>query len=159
MNSIPSFLSRSSQTFQSFFRIVPWSSGKCSLVQWNWFFDVTECTWVSCIQWCQRTNFTAPGCIYKKKKKHLKGFNIIERKNTKIFPCKMFFFCRMEMALVCESERQSGACVFGCLLKFSRPSGTFDILFFFINGWAQSWACKSAYHTKNFTREVAETFG
>ena len=71
----------------------------------------------------------------------------------------MFFFCSMEMALVCESERQSGACVFGCLLKFSRPSGTFDILFFFINGWAQSWACKSAYHTKNFTREVAETFG
>ena len=42
----------------------------------------------------------------------------------------MFFFCSVEMALVCESERQSGACVFGCLLKFSRPSGTFDILLF-----------------------------
>ena len=45
MNSIPNFLSRSSQTFQYFLRIVPWSSGKYSLVQWNWFFDITECTW------------------------------------------------------------------------------------------------------------------
>ena len=33
-----------------------------SLVQWNWFSDVTGCTWVTCIQWRQRTNFTAPGC-------------------------------------------------------------------------------------------------
>ena len=34
-----------------------------SLVQWNWFSVVTGCTWVTCIQWRQRTNFTAPGCI------------------------------------------------------------------------------------------------
>ena len=33
-----------------------------SLVQWNWFSGVTGCTWNSCIQWRQRTNFTAPGC-------------------------------------------------------------------------------------------------
>ena len=33
-----------------------------SLVQWNWFSDVTGCTWISSIQWRQRTNFTAPGC-------------------------------------------------------------------------------------------------
>ena len=33
-----------------------------SLVQWNWFSDVTGCTWISCIQWRQRTHFTAPGC-------------------------------------------------------------------------------------------------
>ena len=37
-----------------------------SLVQWNWFSDVTGCTWVTCIQWCQRTNFIAPGCIDRK---------------------------------------------------------------------------------------------
>ena len=35
---------------------------KYSLVQWNWFSDVTWCTWVACIQWRLRTNFTAPGC-------------------------------------------------------------------------------------------------
>ena len=35
-----------------------------SLVQWNWFSDVTGCTWVTCIQWRQRTNFTAPSCIW-----------------------------------------------------------------------------------------------
>ena len=34
-----------------------------SLVQWNWFSDDTVCTWISCIQWRQRTNFTAPGCM------------------------------------------------------------------------------------------------
>ena len=34
-----------------------------SLVQRNWLSDVTGCTWVTCIQWRQRTNFTAPGCI------------------------------------------------------------------------------------------------
>ena len=34
-----------------------------SLVQWNWFSAVTGCTWVTCIQWCQRTNSTSPGCI------------------------------------------------------------------------------------------------
>ena len=38
---------------------------KCSLVQWNWFSDVTGCTWLTCIclHWRQSTNFTAPGCI------------------------------------------------------------------------------------------------
>ena len=35
-----------------------------SLEQWNWFSDVTGCTWVTCIQWRQRTSFTAPGCTY-----------------------------------------------------------------------------------------------
>ena len=35
-----------------------------SLVQWNWFSAVTRCTWVVCIQWRQRTNFTAPGCMH-----------------------------------------------------------------------------------------------
>ena len=35
-----------------------------SLVQWNWFSGMTGCTWISRIQWCQRTNFTAPGCIH-----------------------------------------------------------------------------------------------
>ena len=29
-----------------------------SLVQWNWFSMVTGCTWVTCIQWRQRANFT-----------------------------------------------------------------------------------------------------
>ena len=33
------------------------------LVQWNWFSDVTGCTWVTCIKWRQRTDFTAPCCI------------------------------------------------------------------------------------------------
>ena len=33
-----------------------------SLVLWNWFSDVTGCTWITCIQWGQRTDFTAPGC-------------------------------------------------------------------------------------------------
>ena len=35
-----------------------------SLVQWTWFqvSDITWCNWISCIQWRQRTNFTAPGC-------------------------------------------------------------------------------------------------
>ena len=33
-----------------------------SLVQWNWFSDVAGCTWLTCIQWHQRTNFTAPFC-------------------------------------------------------------------------------------------------
>ena len=37
------------------------STAAYSLVQWNWFSDVTGCTWVTCIQWRQRTNFTAPG--------------------------------------------------------------------------------------------------
>ena len=32
------------------------------LVQWTWFSGVTGCTWISCIRWRQRTNFTAPGC-------------------------------------------------------------------------------------------------
>ena len=36
-----------------------------SLVQWNWFSDVTWCTWATCIQWRQRTNFTAPDCTYE----------------------------------------------------------------------------------------------
>ena len=33
-----------------------------SLVQWNWFSDVTGRTWGTYTQWRQRTNFTAPGC-------------------------------------------------------------------------------------------------
>ena len=35
-----------------------------SLVQWNWFSDVTGCTRVTCVQWRPRTNinFTALGC-------------------------------------------------------------------------------------------------
>ena len=33
-----------------------------SRVQWNWFSDISGCTWISYIRWCQRTNFTAPGC-------------------------------------------------------------------------------------------------
>ena len=33
-------------------------------MQWNWLSDITGHTWLTCIQWCQRTNFTAPGCIY-----------------------------------------------------------------------------------------------
>ena len=36
-----------------------------SLVQWNWFSDITGCTWISWVRWCQRTNFTAPGCMQK----------------------------------------------------------------------------------------------
>ena len=38
-----------------------------SLVQWNWLSAaaVTGCTWVTCIQWRQRTDFTAPGCREK----------------------------------------------------------------------------------------------
>ena len=34
-----------------------------SRVKWNWFCVVTESTWVTCIHWRQRTNFTAPGGI------------------------------------------------------------------------------------------------
>ena len=42
-------------------------SGSCkpsqySLVQWNWFSVVAGCIWVTCIQRCQRTSFTAPVC-------------------------------------------------------------------------------------------------
>ena len=33
------------------------------MVQRNWFSDVAECTWATCIQWRQRTNFIALGCI------------------------------------------------------------------------------------------------
>ena len=33
-----------------------------SLVQWNWSSDVTWCMQLRCIQWPQRTNFTAPDC-------------------------------------------------------------------------------------------------
>ena len=29
-------------------------------MQWTWFSDVTGCTWISCIRWCERTNFPAP---------------------------------------------------------------------------------------------------
>ena len=36
-----------------------------SLVQWNWFSGVTGSTWITCIQWGQRANFTAPGCGHK----------------------------------------------------------------------------------------------
>ena len=43
-------------------------SSMYSLVQWNWFSDITECTWVTCIHWRQRTNFTAPGCMLKTEK-------------------------------------------------------------------------------------------
>ena len=35
-----------------------------SLVQWNWLSGVTGCTWISCIQRRQRSNFTAPGCMW-----------------------------------------------------------------------------------------------
>ena len=35
-----------------------------SLLQWNWFSDVTGCMLLRCIQWPQRTNFTAPGCTH-----------------------------------------------------------------------------------------------
>ena len=35
---------------------------KYSLVQWNWFSDITGCMTFRCIQWRQRTNFTAPSC-------------------------------------------------------------------------------------------------
>ena len=45
-----------------------------SLVQWNWFSGITECT---CIQWRQRTNFIAPGCMcnaLRKRKKKLSAF-------------------------------------------------------------------------------------
>ena len=34
-------------------------------VQWSWFSDVTGCVKLRCIQWCQRINFTAPGCTCK----------------------------------------------------------------------------------------------
>ena len=37
-------------------------SCKYRMVQWDWFSEVTGCTWVTCIQWRQRTNFTAIGC-------------------------------------------------------------------------------------------------
>ena len=42
------------------------------LVQWNWFSDVTGhgCTWVTCIQWYHRNNFTAPGCMVNFDDKH-----------------------------------------------------------------------------------------
>ena len=33
-----------------------WKEKVYSLVQWNWFSDVTGCTWISYIQWRQRTN-------------------------------------------------------------------------------------------------------
>ena len=36
---------------------------KYSLVQWNWFSDVTGCMKFRCIQCRQRTNFTAQGCM------------------------------------------------------------------------------------------------
>ena len=57
-----------------------WSSGilvyivhiQYSLVQWNWFSNVTGCTWVTCIQCCQRTNFTAPGCRHMYEYLHLR---------------------------------------------------------------------------------------
>ena len=39
------------------------SVGVYSLVHWNWFSDVTRCTWVIHIQWRQGTDFTAPGWI------------------------------------------------------------------------------------------------
>ena len=29
-----------------------------TLVQWDWFSDITGCMWLKCIQWLQRTNFT-----------------------------------------------------------------------------------------------------
>ena len=35
-----------------------------SLVQWNWFSDVTACTWLTCNKWRQRAIFTAPGCTW-----------------------------------------------------------------------------------------------
>ena len=34
-----------------------------SLVQWNWFSDVTGCMKLRCIHWRQRTDYTAPGCV------------------------------------------------------------------------------------------------
>ena len=33
------------------------------LFERHWFSDVTGCAWATCIQWRQRTNFTAPGCM------------------------------------------------------------------------------------------------
>ena len=49
----------SSGTFLSLWKCTCWTY---SLVQWNWFSGITGCTWNSCIQWRQRTNFTALGC-------------------------------------------------------------------------------------------------
>ena len=50
-----------------------------SLVQWNWFSDVTGCFWATLIQWGLRTNFTVPGCniesfLYYIERKVLKRF-------------------------------------------------------------------------------------
>ena len=73
-----------------------------SLVQWNWICDVTGCTRVTRIQWCQSTNFTAPGCSTdqlsldhaittlpskkKKKKKGKKKNQIGQPSNTRTHP-------------------------------------------------------------------------
>ena len=50
-----------------FFTLVqPWRtsiSSVYSLVQWNWFSEVTGCPWSTFLKWHQKTNFTAPGCM------------------------------------------------------------------------------------------------
>ena len=53
--------------FESIFRST-WSlslfslHSMCSLVQWNWFSDVTGCMQQLQLQWRRWANFTAPGC-------------------------------------------------------------------------------------------------
>ena len=125
MNSIPNFLSRSSQTFQSFLRIVPWSSWECRLVQWNWFFDVTECTRVSCIQWRQRTNFTAPGCIKKI------PFKRFRKKKYEKFHLQKVLLLQYGKGSRLRIRETAGCMHVRCVFSNSLDQGNFWYLFLF----------------------------
>ena len=76
---------------------------KYSLVQWNWFSDITGCTWVTCIQWRQRTNFTAPGC-------HLTEMLAVRSKTTEtvLWPSLWYFDFLSRVVTIAEHARCVG---------------------------------------------------
>ena len=61
------------------------------MVQWNWSSAVTGCTWVTCIPWRQRTNFTAPSCKCTCESTQVKIYTGLIA-STDFWPQEMFTF-------------------------------------------------------------------
>ena len=98
-----------------------------SLVQWNWFPVVTQCTWVTCTQWRQRTT----GCKALKKpsrKKVIREFVFFQH----LFYCTKF--CRWELCLlwVYIQASEIDLCFLFCFIFFLFFNFLLIYLFFFL---------------------------
>ena len=92
-----------------------------SSVQWKWFSGVTGCTWMSCFQWCQRTNFTAPGCVCVSQRKKVPD----EWQARQTIPVMFQVSSSMQRKLQQEQEAR--------FISQSLPSLGHDVCFLFFS--------------------------